>query len=486
MGFSASLRSHQQAGAALFAPGKARMDFSVPTPESCHLDIALSPRSLARLDLLSLVLDLLYMGSPMSLRSFSHLGLMPSLFGLARSGLVSLLPATSVANLGSPPPLQSRGYAGFASPAPDSLALGFMLSLQSPARTSSSPPVFGKTCSDFPPSALDFLRPGFVLLLRSMSQPGLSLLALDLLHPEPPLSSQSLACSESVALASSCTKPEASSLTLDPAHTGPSTSARSRGHSGAAVPTSDLLRPGSAPFLRSYGRCGSTLFVFGIARSGSLFFLPVTDTSHLGSFPPLRSFTHLESSVPAFDSLQLGFSLSLRALSKSGSVVFAFGAGRCGLLASVLDFAHLGLLPPLRSHAKLGSFLSVFDLLMPGFPTPMRTFARTGSSSLASGKFSSGPSSIPVLGYVHSGPSPSAQSSVRLDPPVSASDFLTPGSLVSLRGCARAGFCGARCGKRSTWPFPGSLGLRQVRVVRTLPKLRSSGIGLAGFGLLVP
>ena len=99
----------------------------------------------------------------------------------------------------------------------------------------------------------------------------------------------------------------------------------------------DFVHVGSAFAMRSFGRLGSSLSSFGLARVGSS--LSVLDFVHVGS------------------------GLALRSVIRVGSAVSAFGDARMGSSAAVLDFVHVGSSLALRSFGRVGSSLAVLDFV---------------------------------------------------------------------------------------------------------------------------
>ena len=139
--------------------------------------------------------------------------------------------------------------------------------------------------------------------------------------------------------------------------------------------------------LQDYARLGSMVFVFGLARTGFVSVVPVTDAVTLGFAVPVRSFACLESVLSVLDFGSLGSLVLFQGLSHFESSVSICGVARVGSVfaLSLIDTCTLGSTLSVRSFACLGSLLLTLDLAHMGSLMLLRSCAHLGSAVLAVG-----------------------------------------------------------------------------------------------------
>ena len=247
---------------------------------------------------------------------------------------------------------------------------------------------------------------------------------------------------------------------------------------------------GSLPLPRGPAQADSTVPACGLTRLGSVFFLSVCNTIHLGSFllprssacaestaltpglahmdflPSLRSYHRPELAASLLDFLHLGLMMSARRYVSVGFPLSALRAARSESSPSVPNCAHPGLSAPLRSLAYAGSACSILRFTDSGSSLSLRSMARADAAISATGLSRAGlVFSLPVLDFLHPEPPLLLQSMARPDVLVSALDFMGADSAVSAQGSGRAGSV-------SLAPGPTCMGS-----VFMLPAVDASGLG---------
>ena len=387
-----------------------------------------------------------------------------------------------------------------------------VLSLRSFARPGSFAPPLGlsRAGSVSPLLLVDNACPGFPASLHSLGQLELIVLVLGFSKSEPFVPSQSLARLGLLALA--CGLARSGSLPLVSGCSTPEfpLSLRSHGRSGSFAFVPSFAKSGSAASLRELARLEASTLIFGIARAGSVFFLPVVDKVQLGFPPLLRSSARVDLFLLASNSASPGFFVSsqsparlgpatfvsacsssgppppLRGPGQPGFTVFVSGTARLGpiFFLPVAAHAHLGFSLSLRSFARVGPAcfvcasahlgflassrsLAQLDVPVPvpmfshlGLSMPSRSLGRAGSLVLVFGASRSGSVSAPsVPDLLQLGSLLSLRAHARPGPSASITDFLAPGSFASSRSPACPGPTSllADCAKVGLPPPPQSL-----------------------------
>ena len=106
----------------------------------------------------------------------------------------------------------------------------------------------------------------------------------------------------------------------------------------SAMSLLDYLQIGSTLSLRSFGRGGSALSIYGLMKFGS--------------------------STSVLDYFDMGSTFSMRAFSRIGSTLSIYGMTRLTLSLSTLDFFHMGSSLSIRTLVRLGRYyLNPLNLL---------------------------------------------------------------------------------------------------------------------------
>eukprot|EP00435_Cladocopium_sp_Y103_P074697 s154_g50.t1 len=379
--------------------GVSCMNFFPSLLDHVCLESALFIRSLVKPDLALSLLDFDHLESFALIHSMACFDLWPFLFGLGRLELFLLVLdlshlEPSMSTRGSSSPVFGLTRAGFVS----------LLSLIDAATFEPSMFLRSMACLDFfslvpdfgivdlslstrssskldsALSLVDFAMVGFMTLIRSSAQPDFMISALDFVHLEPLL------------------------LLRDSAH---------------------------LDFLMSLP---------GSSRSGSVFAMPVIDTTILGSSLSVHSSACFDFAMLALDLLHLEFSSLVQ---NSGRVDFAFSV--CGKLQSdfllfLLGFVHVGLPVFVRSFSCSGSLLFASDFAKPESSVFMHSFVRVGFAPLIFGLSRVGfVFFLPLIDTTILGFSALVRSFAYPESAMSVVDFVHMGFIPLIRGLAYLG-----------------------------------------------
>jgi len=344
------------------------------------LDLPLFLRSFAQLESALLVLDSGYFDFSMSAHSHVRFGSMMSLLGMARFDYAFSLSIQEFVFLASSFLLRSFARSGSSLLASDHTSSGSLILLRNSCYVdsflslcgmgclSSSPSIFGQAHFDFllfPRSsshlafaifAFGFATLGSLLFLRQFTRPGFL--------PFVPGSTRAA----SVFFLS----------VVDSSYLGPSMLTQQSARLDPVLSVSDFLHLGLPSSAQQPMRTGPIVPTVGLSRADSVFFLPVTDGSHLGLFLLTRSLSRLDSFSFALQFASVGFPLSLRSSCHLGFLALVCGKSSPDFLLPILSHVHPESSPSLHSSSYPALVLSVSDFQHMGFPVSPRDLFRVG------------------------------------------------------------------------------------------------------------
>lgn len=367
--------------------GQSKLDFSSSVLDFLHLGLAMFLHSLACCEPAMPVFDLLHLGSPSPMRSFSRLGFSCSLLGLSRPGSVSLLSTISSALLEPLVLIRSVSRLGFALPVFDFLHIGSLFLLRSMAYFDLFMSASGLSRLDlvFLLLAIESTHSESFLPLRSCLHLGLGLLVLDFARADSLLLLRSRARVGSVV--STCGLLWCGSFMplLDYIQCDLAVFLKSVSWVGSVMFVLDFLHLGLIISLRGPGHLGLVVLATGLSCLGFVSPLLVTESTNPGPFLSVHSIacSGLASSVPDF--ARMGLPLLPQGSGQVDSMPLVMGMSRMGLCSLILDVAQLGL--PLFSHslARSDSASFAFDFLHPGSPMLLQSSSRSGPTMLLFG-----------------------------------------------------------------------------------------------------
>ena len=179
--------------------------------------------------------------------------------------------------------------------------------------------------------------------------------------------------------------------------------------------------PGSAIFLRSFGRLGPTAPVLRTAGTGPL--LPTSDSVHPGSAALLRSFGCLGFTMPALDFLHPGLLPTSQSPVRLESILFIFGQANFELSSFSLEYALIESATSTQSCARIAPVPLVSDLAHLGPLLPPQHFSCPGIMLPPFGQANLG-SSLAVLDFTALGSLLLLRSLSRVEAALFAMDFL--------------------------------------------------------------
>lgn len=245
---------------------------------------------------------------------------------------------------------------------------------------------------------------------------------------------------------------------VDFAMVGFMTLIRSFAHPDFMISAVDFVHLEPLPLLRDSAHLDSPMFLPGSSRSGSVFALPVIDSTLLGSSMSVHSSACFDFALLALDLLHLELSTLIQ---NSGRVDLTFPV--CGKLLSdfllfSLGFVHVGLPLFLRSFSCSGSLLLALDFAKAESLLFMRSIVQVGFAPLIFGlsrvgflfflpvidttilgfvvllrSFAHPESALSVVDFVHMGFILLVRGLACLGPLLLVLDFLRLGFLTSMR-----------------------------------------------------
>eukprot|EP00435_Cladocopium_sp_Y103_P024796 s154_g6.t1 len=240
------VKGYTRLGSAVSVLGMSRVDVSLSLPDYTEPGSSLFLQASSHLALLVLVLDLLHLDLPFSMRSCIDLGLATLILGLTRAGSVFSLFVVSSAL--SEPSLFAKSSAcfGFPTLVPDLLHLGFFLPIHSFSGVEFTVLLFGlsRAGSISSPSLVDVTTLGSLPSAHSMLRLALLLSILDHQHVGFCLFLQSHTCFELIMPTFGI------------------------GNSGSLVLVLDYVLPGLLPSTQSFVRCGLALSTLDFLHLG--------------------------------------------------------------------------------------------------------------------------------------------------------------------------------------------------------------------------
>ena len=166
-------------------------------------------------------------------------------------------------------------------------------------------------------------------------------------------------------------------LVLDFATTGLSPSPRSSVCSGSGILALSFAHLGFLMPSKSYTRPGSPASIPGIACTGFVFTLLVTEAAHLDLFLPLRSLAQSGFAALVLGFAHISFLLLIQSYSRLTSSVLLLGRQFVDFL-SVLDFSSVELSAPLHSFARSDPVPLIPGSAHTGFSIPTRQSVCSG------------------------------------------------------------------------------------------------------------
>ena len=341
--------------------------------------------------------------------------------------------------------------------------------------------IVGVSCMELLSLVLDPLHLGSTLLTQSSSRCEPALLISDCLRLGFTVPLRSHARLSSILPVTGMLRFDFFSPVVNFANPGPSPFSRSPSQPATVALAMDMLQLDTSLLLQSHCQPGSGMLAFGLSRLGSVSLLLVVASAQPELLLSLQSAGRIEALLPVPDFLRLAFPTPVRRLTRSSLSFPALRTVDMDFLSLVLDYVQSDPALFLRSYAHLGFFILVFDLLTLGPLPSARMPVCTGSALLASGKFSSGPSSVSVLNKVFFDLPSSAKSFAHLDPAASTPDFLKPEPTPLLRSYVRTGSIPPALGVGRPGASPlasDSVHLGPVSSVQVYARLESSSFAL--------
>ena len=336
----------------------------------------------------------------------------------------------SFARLESAVPVLDHGSFDFSMSAHSHVRFGSMMSLLGMARFDYA---FSLSIQEFVFLASSFLlrsfaRSGSVLLACDHTSPGSLIFLRNSCYVDSFLSPCGMGCLSS------------SSLIFGEAHLDFLLFPRSSSHLALAIFAFRFAHLGSLVFIRQFTRPGFLPFVLGSTRAASVFFLSVVDSSYLGPSMLTRQSGRLDPVLSVSDFLHLGLPSSAQQPMRTGPIVPTVGLSRADsvFFLPVTDSSHLGLFLLTRSLSRLDSFSLAMRFASIGFPPSLRTSCHLGFLAFVCGKCSPD-FPLPLLSHVHTESSPSLHCSSHPELVLSVSDFKNMGFPVSPRDFFRVG-----------------------------------------------
>ena len=393
-----SLRSLMQCGALLLVVGLVRTGLAslLLVVDCADFDPPTFLQSLVCLESLPLVLDFATSEVSLLIRSSEHADPIPLAFGLACLGSVFLLSATDCTLLESLVFLRSLAKSGVSVLVLDPAKLESPLLLHSFAQGGLLSSISGLICLGLTFLTLDHSLLGLSLLTQSASKLDISILAFGRGHLSLPMLVLDM-CGDSPMLSKSLHRLDFASpvyrlawsdlfmLLLDASLPGSSLVLRSLGRSGlllvlfgSCVPGSFLLQLDHVQpdfnlslhkpswldvliLIRSPGCLGFLLFVSDLATTGSL--SPAQGVVALGLFVLLVGVSKSDPFSLVLDLLHSESSSSIRSHTQPGTFFPLYASTTSGLSTTAFDVALLELPLPLQSLTYLGFFVSMFGMV---------------------------------------------------------------------------------------------------------------------------
>jgi len=215
---------------------------------------------------------------------------------------------------------------------------------------------------------------------------------------------------------------------------------RSFAHPDFMISAVDFVHLEPLPLLRDSAHLDSPMFLPGSSRSGSVFALPVIDSTLLGSSMSVHSSACFDFALLALDLLHLELSTLIQ---NSGRVDLTFPV--CGKLLSdfllfSLGFVHVGLPLFLRSFSCSGSLLLALDFAKAESLLFMRSIVQVGFAPLIFGLSRVGfVFFLPVIDTTILGFVVLLRSFAHPESALSVVDFVHMGFILLVRGLACLG-----------------------------------------------
>lgn len=328
-----SLQSSTQPRPAVIAFRIANSDLVLVILDSFHLDVSVTLRNYAQLELPLLIIELAIFGSSMTLHFSSCLesavlvlnsALLNSSVSLhSHAQLSSSAFVSRISRLDSPIVVPDSGHADALSAVQSSNYSDFASLLFGVCQAESLLiacfyGLMGSLVSIRSHMGLDLATP-----TMSCVKADTSLAALDLLHPGSFSFLQIFAQSRSPTLFSGCCRFGLSVLVVDGIHTDSLLLSRVFTHIGSPLLFPGYSQPCFVPSIRSSARTASSSSLIHVARSRSSMLL--LDPVHLELLPTLRISPHLNSATMVTDLLQPEISMLTRTNTHLGLMLFTTG-----------------------------------------------------------------------------------------------------------------------------------------------------------------
>ena len=375
-----------------------------PSADSISCGPASLPHSPSQLGVVASAFNFGHPGLPLLLRATSCLEAPVSALGLSWAGFVSLLLVVDAARLEVPPLSQTPAHLDLCVSTPDSSKAGSPL----PARSSGRLGLMALV--------LDFVKQDLPLLIRSLSRTEVSVLPCGLAR-----------LGETVPVPGCTTA-------------GLLAPVRSLVHPGSTLPPLNAMHVGVPLSLRSPGHPEASALLLGISRTGFVFALLVTDKMQSESLLPPHSFACSSPATLVSDGVNLGSTLLTRGHVRFGPTSFPLGVAKSDYAYSllVLETAIFASSPPVHSSVWLGFPLPVLGLTNLGSTMPPQSCAYLGSALPASSTASPGLGTL-VFDFSHPESLLLLQSHSQLGSAASVSSFAHLDLLTSLRSSSCLG-----------------------------------------------
>ena len=346
--------------------------FALLVVDGVRLGLPPSLRSLARMGLKALVLGFAQLDLSLSPRTWAQVDLVASVTGLARTGPVSLLFVAALVNFGIPPSLRSSSHVDSCVPALNHARIGSCLLLHSPGQVGSFTLAISASRLGSLLLLLEYAACGPTLLMQSLSRAGFSPVLLEFSKPGSFTSlrgyswTSSSSSSVGIARLGSCFSPSA----VAAATPGPFPPLQSLAHTGFATSVLEFAKLDSLVLPQQPGCVGLTYSLHGLERIGSVSLLSVANLGCLDLPVLVRSVCRLGLAVPALGFSHLEPLVLSRRFGCLGLTLLTSGASTMGFRLIASDRTCLGSSVPMRSYARaepaaLASNLSEPDTVLP-------------------------------------------------------------------------------------------------------------------------
>eukprot|EP00435_Cladocopium_sp_Y103_P014145 s4706_g3.t1 len=376
------------------------------------------------------MLDATHVDLLMPLQQLIRLGSTVSIFGLNRIDSLFALSLADCACCGSSTLVRSFAQSDLTLSVSDSAKCGFSTSLQNVAQSELCSPTFSFCKFDYAQlmSVVNFVIMGSFVLTRSFAYIGSATSVLDPSQVGLALSLRGLGRVAPSTFAIGMAWLDFSLLPFGTIPVESLPSLRSLACSESPTSTIDVAHLGSSMFLRSFAKVDPMMSAPGIARLELVFFLPVMQSTTLGSPSLVHCSTCCDSAVLVLDFLHLDFASFVRSMVCTGLAQLIFGLSRLGLLSSpsLISSSYLDFLVLLRSFAYLDFVLSAPNPAQMGLLLLLHNAARSGLVPLLCGRTCGG-SPSPPSDFASPELFPSLQSFAQLDPAALALDMANMG-----------------------------------------------------------